>query len=131
MVCRDQVVADDEREGEQRPWAREILENVSFIRQLSLRTGWTLLGIKLRHDDGETIAGWHVAHNDSEYVRLQADSCTGLTGELVTRVTDDGVVFATFVQLDGPVARFLWNRVPSAHLTTVESLVAEAGERAS
>lgn len=110
-------------------WAREILENVSVIRQLSLCTGWTLLGIKLRHGDGMAVAGWPIAHEDTDYIRLQGDSFTGLTGELVTRVIDDGVVFATFVQLDGAAARFLWNRVLATHLSTVESLVAEAGER--
>ncbi|WP_234788633.1 hypothetical protein [Mycolicibacterium iranicum] len=110
-------------------WAREILENVSARRQLSLRAGWTLLGIKLRHGDHDVIAGWPVAHCDTEYVRLHADSYTGLTGELVTRVTDGGIVFATFVQVDGPVARLLWDRALGAHLMIVPALLAQARER--
>lgn len=110
-------------------WAHEILENVSALRQLSLRTGWTLLGIKLRHGDRDVIAGWPIAHCDSEYIRLQTDSYTGLTGELVARVTDDGLVFATFVRVDGPVARLLWNRALATHLAVVPALLAEAGER--
>ncbi|MDG4665341.1 hypothetical protein [Mycobacterium sp. 236(2023)] len=116
----------------QRPeqWAREILTNVTAMRQLSLRAGWTLLGIKLRHADRTAIAGWSVTHNDAEYLRLHADSLTGLTGELVTRSTDDGVVFATFVRLDGRVAQFLWDRAVSAHMLIVPALLADAGERA-
>ncbi len=111
-------------------WAREILTNVTAMRQLSLRAGWTLLGIKLHHGDPEAIAGWRVTHNDAEYLRLHTDSFTGLTGELVARVTDDGVVFATFVRLDGRVARFLWDRAVAAHMLIVPALLAAAGERA-
>lgn len=114
-----------------RQWAREILENVSAMRQLSLRTGWTLLGIRLRHGDRDAVAGWSVAYEDAECIRLQSHSFTGLTGELVTRVTDEGVVFATFVRVDGALARFLWDRALTAHLTTVATLLAEAGERVS
>ncbi|MDA2889690.1 hypothetical protein PDG61_02070 [Mycolicibacterium sp. BiH015] len=110
-------------------WSREILENVSATRQLSLRAGWTLLGIKLRHGDRDAVAGWSVAYDDAEYIRLRSDSFTGLTGELVTRVTDAGVEFATFVRVDGAVARFLWDRALTAHLMIVATLLAEAGER--
>lgn len=112
-------------------WAREILENASATRALSLRAGWTLLGIKLQYGDRDAVAGWSVAHDDTEYIRLQSDSCTGLTGELVTRVTGEGVVFATFVRVDGAVARFLWDRALAAHLMIVATLLAEAGERVS
>jgi len=110
-------------------WTREILTNVTAMRQLSLRAGWTLLGIKLHHADRTAIAGWPVTHNDIEYLRLHTDSFTGLTGELVTRVTNRGVVFATFVRLDGRVAQFLWDRAVSAHMLIVPTLLAEAGER--
>lgn len=110
-------------------WAREILENVSKTRQLSLRAGWTMLGLKLHIGDADAIAGWPIAHRDADYLRLRGDSLSGLTGELVTRVAGDGVAFATFVQLDGPVARLLWSRTVSLHLNIVRQLLTEAAER--
>lgn len=111
-------------------WAREILEHTSAAMRIRLRAGWTMLGIGLHHGEPVTIAGWPIGHNSAEYVRLQGDSRLGLTGQLVTRVTDDGVVFATFAQLSNPLARSLWATVLPGHLTIVRSLLEGAVERA-
>jgi len=110
-------------------WAREILEGTSAAMRVRLRAGWTMLGIGLHHGEPDTIAGWPITHNSAEYVRLQGDSRIGLTGQLVTRVTDDGIAFATFAQLSNPLARTLWAKVLPGHLTIVRSLLEGAVER--
>lgn len=110
-------------------WAREILEHTSAATRIRLRAGWTMLGIGLHHGDADTVAGWRIAHSSAEYVRLQGDSRLGLTGQLITRVTGDGIVFATVAQLSNPLARSVWARVLPTHLTIVRSLLKEAAER--
>ncbi|AFM19372.1 Protein of unknown function (DUF2867) [Mycolicibacterium chubuense NBB4] len=109
-------------------WMREILENTSAAMRARLTAGWAMLGLKLHR--GDTILGWPISHNDAEYVRLHRHSPVGLTGQLVTRASGDGVQFATFVQLSNPAARALWRRVLPTHLEIVRSLLREAGERA-
>lgn len=110
-------------------WIREILEHTSAAMRVRLRAGWTMLGIGLHHGDADTVAGWRITHSCTEYVRLHGDSRLGLTGELITRVTGDGVVFATVVQLSNPLARSVWARVLPSHLTIVRSLLQDAAER--
>lgn len=110
-------------------WSREIIEHTSSAMRLRLRTGWTALGIVLHHGEPDTIAGWQIAHNSPDHVRLQGNSRLGLAGELVTRVTEDDVTFATFVRLSNPAARLMWAKVLPAHLTIVRSLVQAAAER--
>lgn len=111
-------------------WAREILEHTSAAMRVRLRAGWSMLGIGLHHGEPDTVAGWRIADNCTEHVRLQGDSRLGLSGELVTRVTERGVVFATFAQLNNPLARSVWTRVLPGHLAIVRSLLAGAAERA-
>jgi hypothetical protein len=110
-------------------WAREILENTSVAMRARLTAGWTMLGLRLRRSSAHSIAGWPITRDDAEYVRLQGDSRIGLAGQLVTRVVDGGVVFATFVQLGNPVARAVGARVLPTHLAIVESLGRGAAER--
>ena len=112
-------------------WAREILERTSATVRVRLCTGWTALGIRLHHGRHDTVAGWPITVNTTEYIRLQGDSRIGLTGQLVTRVFDEGVMFATVVQLGNPVARLAWAKVLPAHLAMVRSLVEGAAERSS
>jgi hypothetical protein len=88
-----------------------------------------MLGLRLRPGDPATIAGWPIADRDVEFVRLQAVSRLGLTGQLVTQVRSDGIVLATFARLGNPVMRALWARVLPTHLTTVRSLLRGAAER--
>ena len=110
-------------------WIREILERTSAAMRVRLRAGWTMLGIGLHHGEADTVAGWRIAHTSAEYVRLHGDSRLGLTGQLIARVTEDGVVFATVAQLSNPVARSVWARVLPTHLTIVRSLLQDAAER--
>ncbi len=110
-------------------WAREILEHTSAAMRVRLRTGWTMLGIGLHHGDADTVAGWRIARNSAEYIRLHGDSRLGLTGQLITRVTGDGIVFATVAQLSNPLARSVWAKVLPTHLTVVRSLLQGAAER--
>ena len=112
-------------------WAREILEGPGAATRLRLRAGWTMLGIRLRHREAaDVIAGWPVTHHDSAYVRLQAASPIGLSGELITRVAGDRVEFATLVRLGNPVARLVWAQVLPTHLSVVRSLMNGAAARA-
>ena len=110
-------------------WAREIMEGPSVAMRARLTTGWTMLGLRVHHRGRDAIAGWPIAHRDTDYVRLQADSLLGLTGQLVTRVTEGGIEFTTFAQLDNAWARAMWARVLPTHLEIVERLLREAAER--
>jgi hypothetical protein len=110
-------------------WAREILEHTSAATRARLFSGWAMLGLRLRPGDPATIAGWPIADSDMKHVRLQTDSRLGLTGQLVTQVRSDGIVFATFARLGNPVVRALWARVLPTHLTIVRSLLRGAAER--
>ena len=110
-------------------WAREILEGPPAVTRLRLRLGWTVLGIRLRPAGPDVIAGWSVTHRDAEYVRLQAMSPMGLSGQLITRVAGGEVTFATFVRLGNPVARRVWAKVLPTHLAVVCSLVDGAASR--
>ncbi|PRC45425.1 hypothetical protein C6A85_95215, partial [Mycobacterium sp. ITM-2017-0098] len=83
-------------------WMREILEHTSAATRVRLRAGWTMLGIGLHHGEAGTVAGWRITHSSAEYIRLHGDSRLGLTGQLIARVTGDGVVFATVAQLSNP-----------------------------
>jgi hypothetical protein len=120
---------DSAARGSPELWAREIMECTSAAMRLRLRAGWTMLGIGLHHRDPDTVAGWPITHNSAEYARLHSVSHLGLTGELVTRVDDNGIVFATFAQLDTPLARSAWARVLPTHLRIVRSLLQDAVER--
>lgn len=115
--------------GTPEEWAREILEHTSVRVRMRLCTGWSALGIALHHGRHDTIAGWPITANTAEYIRLQGDSRVGLTGQLVTRVSDEGVTFATFVRLGNPVARMIWAKVLPTHLAIVRSLVEAAADR--
>lgn len=119
-------------------WAREILEGPSTAMRVRLHLGWTALGIALHrgavsialHRGAvDTIAGWPVSDSGVDYVRLQSDSRIGLTGELLTRVGDHDVTFATLVQLANPVARRVWASVLPAHLNIVRTLMQGAADR--
>ncbi len=110
-------------------WAREIIENTSAAMRARLTAGWTMLGLRLHPFDSHAVAGWPIAHSSAEYVRLQGDSRIGLTGQIIARGLDDGVVLSTFIQLGNPVVRALWNKVEPAHLQIVASLLREAGDR--
>src|SRR5689334_2495271 len=119
----------DPRSRTPEQWAREILEGPGPAMRARLTAGWTMLGLRVHHLGADAIAGWPVVHRDADYVVLQADSLLGLTGQLMTRVTDAGVEFATFARLSNPVARALWARVLPTHLDIVERLLQEAAER--
>ncbi|MFW0152888.1 hypothetical protein ACNUDN_24180 [Mycobacterium sp. smrl_JER01] len=115
--------------------------------RVRLHLGWTALGITLHrgavsiaphrgavsiapHRGAvDTIAGWPVSDSGVDYVRLQSDSRIGLTGELLTRVGDHDVTFATLVQLANPVARRVWASVLPAHLNIVRTLMQGAADR--
>lgn len=110
-------------------WAREILEHPPAAVRLRLRAGWTALGIALHHGRPDTIAGWPITGNTAEFLRLQSDSRIGLHGQLITRLSDQGVTFATLVELGNPVARMVWAKVLPGHLRTVRSLMEGAAQR--
>ncbi|TRW79997.1 hypothetical protein FK535_20195 [Mycolicibacterium sp. 018/SC-01/001] len=125
----DTHLLPDTRDRTPEQWAREILEGPPAATRALLLAGWTMLGLRVHHRGPGAIAGWPIIHRDSEHVLLQGDSPLGLTGQLVTRVTEDGVQFAAFVRLANPAARALWARALPTHLKFVDSLLRGAAER--
>ncbi|MBX7448305.1 hypothetical protein GR927_09910 [Mycolicibacterium sp. 3033] len=122
---------DDPRGKTPEQWAREILEGPPAATRARLIAGWTMLGLRVHHRGPDAIAGWPIIHADADHVLLQGDSPLGLTGQLMTRVSDDGVQFATFVRLANPAARALWSRALPTHLKFVDSLLRGAADRSS
>jgi hypothetical protein len=72
------------------------------------------------------VLGWEVRRNDSDLALLGAPGRLGLSGELLFEPGQDTLVFATFVQLDNPVARAMWRCIAPHHRKVVRHLLERA-----
>jgi hypothetical protein len=52
-----------------------------------------------------------------------------MPGELLFKRERDGLLFATFVRQQNPVARAVWARIAPRHRRVVRSLLAQAARR--
>jgi hypothetical protein len=68
--------------------------------------------------------------SDPEFVLLGAGGRVGLSGELLFKREPDGLLFATFVRQQNPIARAVWARIETTHQEVVRSLLAHAARRA-
>jgi hypothetical protein len=88
-------------------------------------SGWSALGLKLARGRG-SVLGWEVRRSTPDVVVLGAGSRIGMPGELLLVREPRGLLFATFVQHDNPVARKLWARVEATHVQVVRQVLARA-----
>lgn len=105
-------------------WARSVLEGATASTRRALRTGWTALGLRLGPTDAaDHVLGWPVRRSSPDQLLLGADGRFGLSGQLLFERTPDGLLFATFVHLDNPVAKAVWAGVTPTHQRTVRRLL--------
>jgi hypothetical protein len=123
-----QVDAAQDRTGEQ--WARAMLEDAPAETRRALRLVWTALGLKLGSTrDERLVLGWELRRSTSDHALLGADSRMGLLGEVLLERRADALFFATFVQLQNPIARAVWARVAPGHRKAVRNLLEQAAAR--
>jgi hypothetical protein len=113
------------RAGEE--WARAVLEGAPADLRKSLSRGWRALGLRLgsTHSD-RFVLGWAVRRSGAGFALLRASGRFGLSGELLFEPREHELLFATFVQLDNPVARAAWAVIAPRHRKVVEHLLAQA-----
>ena len=114
-----------DRTGEQ--WARAILEGAPVSTRIALSRGWSALGLRLGATRSDRLAlGWEVRRSTPDVALLGASGRLGLSGELLFERQQQTLLFATFVQLDNPVARALWAGIAARHRQVVRDLLEQA-----
>jgi hypothetical protein len=114
-----------DRTGEQ--WARAILEDAPVSTRSALSRGWSALGLRLGSTESDQLVlGWEVRYSAPDVALLGASGRLGLSGELLFECQQHTLLFATFVQLENPIARVLWARIASRHRQIVQDLLEQA-----
>lgn len=126
------VDVDAPRSRRAEEWMRVILEDAPASMRLRLLSAWSAIGLKVSLPGSDrSVLGWQIRASDADFVLLGADSRIGMPGELLLRRHESGLLFATFVQQDNPIARRLWSSIESAHIRTVRSILEMASRRAA
>lgn len=123
-----QTDAAEERTGEQ--WARTMLDDAPADTRRALLWVWSALGLKLGSTrDQRLVLGWEVRRTSPDFALLGADSRLGMLGEVLLERHSNALFFATFVQLQNPVARAVWAKVAPGHRQAVRNLLEQAAAR--
>jgi hypothetical protein len=116
------------RTGEE--WIRALLEDAPAATRTKLRRGWSALGVRLGPVDDETLVlGWPVRRSSPEFALLAASSAIGMEAEVLCKREQHGLLVATFMQLNTPLARAVWGSFSPQHRRVLRHLVEEAGRR--
>jgi hypothetical protein len=111
-------------------WVGATLNDAPFAVRSRLVTGWLALGLNLRGPwSANRVLGWKVQNRAPDAVLLAADSWLGLRGQLLFAGQPRGMLFATFIQQDNPLARSLWVAITEHHQRVVRSLLVHAARR--
>ena len=114
-----------DRTGEH--WARAILEGAPLRTRKALSRGWSALGLRLGSTQPDrSVLGWDVRRSTPDAALLSASGRLGLSGELLFERQQHMLLFATFVQLDNPIARALWAGIAPRHRQVVRDLLEQA-----
>jgi hypothetical protein len=114
-----------DRTGEQ--WARAILEDAPVSTRNALARGWSALGLRLSSIQSDRfVLGWEVRHSSPDVALLGANGRLGLSGELLFERQQHTLFYATFVQLENPIARALWAGIAPRHRHVVRALLEQA-----
>jgi hypothetical protein len=101
-------------------WGRAMIEDAPLAMRARLYSAWTALGLRLGPPwSADRVLGWKVQHSTSDFMLLKAKSWVGLKGELLFQSQPDGVLFATLIRLDNPLARSLWKQITPTHQAVV------------
>lgn len=111
-------------------WATAVLADAPAGVRAKLLAGWAAIGLlpALRAPRG-SLLGWEIRSQADEFVLLGRASLIGMPGELLFAREGRGLLFATFVQQDNPVARTVWSAIEPRHLSVVRSLLGHAERR--
>ena len=112
-------------------WARRILGDSPVGFRVAAPATWFALGLKhgLPWSD-DNVLGWPVRRSEPDFILLGAQSRTGMPAELLLKRETDSLLFATFLQLRGPVMKRVWSLVGPPHRRIVPRLI-RRGVRAS
>ena len=120
----------DRRDRTPEEWARAIVEGASPKMRRTLRTAWPALGVKLGPADApELVLGWPIRRSTPDHVLLGTDSRAGFSAELLLKLEQPTLLFATLVQLHNPLARGLWALITAGHQRTVRYVLARGVTR--
>jgi hypothetical protein len=119
----------DERTPEE--WAQALLGGAPAAGQ-RLWSAVAALGILPRAAGGgspprRVIGSWDVRCSRDDFAQLVASAPIGLSAELLFERQHDGLLWATFVQLDNAVARAAWTAIAPIHRRVVPRLLERGG----
>jgi hypothetical protein len=113
-------------------WARAMLQGAPAATRTRLRRGWFALGVRLGSaDDERRILGWAIRRSSPEFAVLAASSVIGMEAEVVCKREPRGVLVATFMRLDNPVARMVWAVVSPRHRKVLRHLIEDLSARST
>src|SRR5919107_971919 len=119
-----------ERTGEE--WARAMLEDAPAATRRALRRGWFALGVRLGSaEDSGRVLGWAVRRSSPDHAVLAARSVIGMEAEVVVKREPGGLLVATIMKLNNPIARAIWNGFSPQHRKIVRGLLRQAGKRSA
>jgi hypothetical protein len=108
-------------------WARAMLTDAPAATRRALARGWSALGLRLEPaGSAESVLGWGIRRSTPDLALLGVSGRRGLSGELLFLRQPDSLLFATFVQLDNPLARGLWAAIAARHRQVVQDLLERA-----
>jgi hypothetical protein len=67
-----------------------------------------------------------VRRSSPDFALLAATSAIGMDAEVLCKRYDDGLLVATLIQLNTPVARAVWDSLSAQHRLVLRRLVEEA-----
>ena len=94
-------------------WARAALEGASPLgRFLAWRA---LLGLRLEQTPSpHHVAGWTIVDRNDDWIRIEARSWF-IAANIVFRVDEDLVSFATLIRYDRRIAQLIWTPASAIH----------------
>jgi hypothetical protein len=120
----------DRRDRTPEQWARVLVEGASPKMRRALRTAWLALGVKLGPADApDLVLGWPIRRSTADHVLLGTESHAGFSAELLLRLEQPTLLFATLVQLHNPLTRGLWALITPGHQRTVRHVLASGVTR--
>lgn len=118
----------DELTGQQ--WASAVLADAPTAVRGKLLAAWAAIGllpaVKAPHG---SLLGWSIRCAADDFAVYGRSSLIGMPGELLFKRENRGLLFATFVHQDNPIARAVWAATEPRHLVTVRSLLEQADRR--
>lgn len=117
-----------DRTGEE--WARALLEDAPAQTRTMLRRGWFALGVRLGStEDERLVLGWALRRCAPDHALLAARSLIGIEAEVLVKRENEGLLAATLIKFDNPVARLFWTGFSFQHRRVLRHLLRQAGRR--